>query len=93
VNFGDPLPAKDLEESERHSKDLCDLFIVLGSSLVVNPAASMVHLAKKRGAKLVINNKGETPYDEVADILVPVPINEFFPPVVARVKELVKNKG
>jgi NAD-dependent SIR2 family protein deacetylase len=89
VNFGDPLPEKELDESVRHSKQLCDLFIVLGSSLVVNPAARMVLFAKKRGANLVIDNKGETPYDNVADIRVSVPINDFFPPVVARVKELL----
>ncbi|MBN2151267.1 MAG: NAD-dependent deacetylase [Candidatus Lokiarchaeota archaeon] len=89
VNFKDPLPEKDLAESMRHSQQLCDLFIVLGSSLVVNPAARMVLFAKRRGAKLVINNKGETPYDEVADILVPQPINDFFPPVVSRVRELL----
>nr|MDO8083961.1 Sir2 family NAD-dependent protein deacetylase [Candidatus Sigynarchaeum springense] len=90
VNFGDPLPEKDLGESVRHSEHLCDLFIVLGSSLVVNPAAHMVMLAKNRGAKLVVNNKGRTPYDDVADILVPSPINDFFPPVVSRVRELLK---
>ncbi|MEX2715545.1 MAG: NAD-dependent deacetylase [Candidatus Sigynarchaeum springense] len=92
VNFGDPLPEKDLEESVRHSKQLCDLFIVLGSSLVVNPAARMVALAKHHGAKLVINNKGTTPYDKIADILVPNPINDFFPPVVSRVRELLKKR-
>ncbi len=89
VNFKDPLPEKDLEESMRHSQQLCDLFIVLGSSLVVNPAARMVLFAKRRGARLVINNKGETPYDEAADVLVPDPINDFFPPVVSRVRELL----
>ena len=93
VNFGDPLPEKDTEESVRHSKQLCDLFIVLGSSLVVNPAARMVLFAKNRGAKLVINNKGDTPYDDVADILVPDPINDFFPPVVARVKQMLGKRN
>lgn len=93
VNFGDPLPARDLAEATRHSAELCDLFIVLGSSLVVNPAASMVHLAMRNGAKVVINNKGATPYDARADLLVPEAINDFFPPVVARVKGNLKVKA
>nr|MDO8111729.1 Sir2 family NAD-dependent protein deacetylase [Candidatus Sigynarchaeota archaeon] len=87
VNFGDPLPEKDLDAAMTHSKELCDLFIVLGSSLVVNPAARMVLFAKKHGAKLVINNMGETPYDDMADLLASCPINDFFPPVVDLVKK------
>ena len=91
VNFGDPMPKKDLEESILHAEKLCDLFIVLGSSLVVNPAASIASYAKERaGALLVINNMGKTPYDNIADMLVPYPINEYFPPVVELVKRLMK---
>jgi NAD-dependent SIR2 family protein deacetylase len=89
VNFKDPMPERELDAAMRHSKELCDLFIVLGSSLVVNPAARMVLFAKKHGARLVINNKGETPYDEVADILVAASINDFFPPVVMRVRKML----
>ncbi len=90
VNFGDSLPADDLSRAIHHAEDLCDLFIVLGSSLVVNPAASLVHLAKKHDATLIINNMGETPYDVVADMLVAYPINDFFPPVVEKVKEFLQ---
>ncbi|MFX0100691.1 MAG: NAD-dependent deacetylase [Candidatus Hodarchaeota archaeon] len=89
VNFGDPLPDYDLEQSIKHSRK-CDLFIVLGSSLVVTPAANMVDYAVQAGAKLVINNKGDTPYDRMADILLPVNINDFFPPVVTKVRELLR---
>jgi len=93
VNFGDPLPESDLKLSVEHAQKLCDLFIVLGSSLVVTPAATMVAYAKNRGACIIINNKGETPYDNMADLLVPCPINDFFPPVVRRVKQLLGNKN
>ncbi|MHA1681356.1 MAG: SIR2 family NAD-dependent protein deacylase [Promethearchaeota archaeon] len=89
VNFKDPLPEKDLAISIRHSEKLCDIMIVLGSSLVVNPAASLVWLAKKNGARIVINNKGETPYDNIADLLVPLNINDYFPAVVQEVEHLI----
>jgi NAD-dependent SIR2 family protein deacetylase len=89
VNFGDDLPRQELTTAMEHSKHLCDLFIVLGSSLVVTPAARMVYFAKRHGARLVINNLGETPYDRVADLLMPCPINDFFPPVVDRVSQLL----
>lgn len=89
VNFEDPLPARELEQSTAHSKKLCDLFIVLGSSLVVNPAARMPLLAKRAGARLVINNAGKTPYDHIADLLVPEPINAFLPVVANAVARLL----
>ncbi|HME50794.1 MAG TPA: Sir2 family NAD-dependent protein deacetylase [Candidatus Lokiarchaeia archaeon] len=92
VNFEDPLPQQDLAAATMHSKTLCDLFIVLGSSLVVTPAARMPLLAKRHGARLIINNKGETPYDQIADLLVSFPINDFFPPVVARVCNLIHQR-
>jgi NAD-dependent deacetylase len=53
---------------ERSSRS--DLFIVVGSSLVVYPAASMPQYAKEGGAKLVIMNLSPTPYDKLADIIV-----------------------
>lgn len=81
VNFEDPLPTKDFREAMNHSRK-CDLFIVLGSSLVVNPAARMVAVAKRNGATLIINNLGDTPYDAMADMLVTRDINEYFPAVV-----------
>ena len=48
----------------------CDLFLVLGSSLVVYPAASMPRLAKNSGASLVIINIDPTPMDNIADIVI-----------------------
>jgi NAD-dependent deacetylase len=91
VNFEDPLPAKDLARATKHSKSLCDLFIVLGSSLVVTPAADMPVYAKRNGARLVINNMGKTPCDVIADLLVPFPINDYFPKIVERVKAMIKD--
>jgi NAD-dependent SIR2 family protein deacetylase len=90
VNFGDSLPAKDLQESYQHSR-MCDLFIVVGSSLVVYPAADMPAVAMETGAKLVIINKGETPFDANAQLRFDEKIGEVLPPAVARLKKLLKN--
>ena len=89
VNFGDSLPVKDLEESYKHSQN-CDLFIVVGSSLVVYPAADMPRVALEVGAKLVIINQGETPYDKEAHLCFSEPIGEVLPPAVTRLKKLMK---
>lgn len=69
VLFGEPLPQHALDMATLASKN-CDLFLVLGSSLVVYPAASMPRLAKKCGASLVIINIDPTPLDYIADIVI-----------------------
>ena len=48
----------------------CDLFLVVGSSLVVQPAASLPVMAKENGASLVIVNKDPTPLDRMADLVI-----------------------
>ena len=85
VNFGDPLPEKELALAGRHARS-CDLMLVLGSSLVVEPAASLVGLALRRGARVVLVNRGETPYDEAVTLRVGAGIGEVVPPAVGRVK-------
>jgi NAD-dependent deacetylase len=62
------MPEKETNEAYRRSS-LCDLFIVIGSSLVVQPAASMPVVAKQHGAKLVIINRDPTPCDDMADLV------------------------
>lgn len=69
ILFGEPLPENALIEAKKAAKN-CDLFISLGSSLVVYPAASIPIIAKKNNAKLVIINIDETPLDELADIVI-----------------------
>jgi NAD-dependent deacetylase len=61
VNFGDPLPQKDLEDSFRHSSR-CDLFVVVGSSLVVSPANDMPRLALRSGARLSSSIRERLPW-------------------------------
>ncbi|MGB5912874.1 MAG: Sir2 family NAD-dependent protein deacetylase [Promethearchaeia archaeon] len=88
VNFGDPLPYDELEESNKRSKD-ADVFFVIGSSLVVTPAANMPGIAKKNGAKLIILNKGETPYDYATDLRFDNYIEEVLPLILIKVKEML----
>jgi NAD-dependent deacetylase len=89
VNFGQSLPRKDLAESYQHSGK-CDLFIVVGSSLVVYPAADMPGVALEAGARLVIINQGETPFDARAHLRFFEAIGEVLPPAVARLRGLLK---
>lgn len=88
VDFGESLPERDLMRSFEHSRK-SDLFIVLGSSLVVTPAADMPKEALKAGAKLVIVNREETPFDRVAHLRFQEGISEVLPRVVKRLKRLM----
>jgi NAD-dependent deacetylase len=89
VDFGQSLPRKDLTDSFWHSRN-CDLFIVAGSSLVVTPAADMPRVALESGARLVIINKGETPFDRVVHLRFEERTGEVLPPAVAQLKQLMK---
>jgi NAD-dependent SIR2 family protein deacetylase len=89
INFGDPLPKKDLEDSFWHSGQ-CDLFIIVGSSLVVGPANELPEVALRGRARLVIINQGETPMDSRCHLRFEENIVEVLPPVVDRLKKLMK---
>jgi NAD-dependent protein deacetylase/lipoamidase len=69
ISFGQSMPEKETQEAY-HRSSICDFFIVIGSSLVVQPAASMPLVAKRNGAKLVIINRDPTPYDDMADLVI-----------------------
>ena len=88
VDFGQSLPARDLADSYKHSRR-CDLFVVAGSSLVVYPAADMPRVALEAGARLVIVNQGDTPYDDQASLLFPERTGEVLPAAVTRLQELI----
>ena len=85
VNFGDPLPETELMLADHHARH-CDLMLVLGSSLTVQPAASLVGLALRSGARVVLVNRGETPYDGVATLRAWTGIGEVIPPAVELAK-------
>ena len=75
ISFGQQLPAEVLAEATRISKR-CDLFLAIGSSLVVQPAAMLPVYARQAGATLIIINNTETPLDDVADLVIRGPIGE-----------------
>jgi NAD-dependent deacetylase len=88
VDFGESLPRKDLMMSYEHAGK-SDLFVVLGSSLEVTPAADMPREALQSGAKLVIINQGETPFDSVANMRFHERIGDVLPRAVKRLKKLM----
>jgi NAD-dependent deacetylase len=86
VFFGEPLSEKILREAITHSRR-CDLFIVIGSTLVVYPAAYVPEYALDAGAKLVIVNLSTTPLDRQASILVRAKAGEAMSGVIHKVKD------
>lgn len=69
ISFGQAMPADRMIRAEEETL-ACDLFIVLGSSLVVFPAAGFPMMAKENGAKLVIINREPTEQDRFADLVI-----------------------
>ena len=92
VDFGQSLPERDLSLSFEHSRK-SDLFIVVGSSLVVTPAADLPVEAFRSGSKLVIINKGETPLDKQAHLRFYEKIGEVLPKAVEQLKRFTFNSS
>jgi NAD-dependent deacetylase len=82
------LPEKVFEEAARRSRK-ADLFIVIGSTLIVYPAADMPIYAVDSGAKLVIINLSPTPMDNQAAVLIRAKAGEVMSRVIQRVRERV----
>jgi len=90
VFFGEQLPYDVLTEATHRSSD-CDLFIVVGSTLIVYPAAYMPIYAAQAGAKLVIINLSSTPMDREAAVLIRAKAGEAMSRIIERVREKVGN--
>lgn len=86
VSFGEDLPADVWTDSVQLARE-CDLFLALGSSLVVHPAAGLPEIAAQNGAKLAIINRDPTPLDGLADIVVHGSIGETLQAVMDALKE------
>ena len=69
ISFGQALPTSVLQTAVSWSRS-ADLFLALGSSLVVTPAADLPRLAHEHGAALVIINRDPTPLDGLADVVI-----------------------
>ncbi|MDQ8705608.1 Sir2 family NAD-dependent protein deacetylase [Streptomyces sp. LHD-70] len=86
VMFGERLDPEVLGAAMTVAKG-CDLFLAVGTTLQVQPAASLVGLAVEHGARLIIVNAEATPYDELAAEVVREPIGTALPALLARVAD------
>lgn len=68
VSFGQAMPRAAMERAEAETLG-CDLFLAIGSSLLVQPAAGFPVLAKRNGARLIIINREATDLDSLADLV------------------------
>jgi NAD-dependent deacetylase len=82
VSFGQSMPEHAMRRAEELTLD-CDLFLAVGSSLVVWPAAGFPLMAKRNGARLVIINREATEFDAIADLVVPEDIGTVLAPLIA----------
>jgi NAD-dependent deacetylase len=80
ISFGQAMPEVAMRRAEDETI-ACDLFLAIGSSLVVYPAAGFPVAAKRRGASLVIVNNEPTPLDEIADLVLRGDIGSFLDPL------------
>lgn len=92
VFFGEALPQKTLNDAIHHSRH-CDLFIVIGSTLIVYPAAYMPMYAVESGAKLVIINLSPTPMDSKATVHINSKAGEAMARIVERVKSRLSTRN
>jgi NAD-dependent protein deacetylase/lipoamidase len=81
ISFGQKMPLQAVQRAEEEAL-ACDLFVVLGSSLVVLPAANLPRLAKANGARLVIVNREATDQDALADLVIHAEIGATIGEVV-----------
>jgi NAD-dependent deacetylase len=83
ISFGQSLRRDVLRACLQAAKS-CDLFLAVGSSLTVQPAASLVEVALEAGARVVVVNADPTPYDPVAEVRLSAPIGDVLPALVPR---------
>ncbi len=92
VSFGQAMPAEEMLLAERAARE-SDLFIVLGSSLVVFPAAQFPQVAKDAGARLAILNFEPTPQDCSADLVIHGSVGEIMGRVMEQVGSQTARHG
>jgi NAD-dependent deacetylase len=85
ISFGQAMPVAEVERSVALSQT-CDFFMVVGSTLLVQPAAHMPLHAKNNGAWLAIVNLSETPCDKICDALIQAEAGKVLPAILAHVQ-------
>jgi NAD-dependent deacetylase len=81
ISFGQPLVPRVIQRAMRAAAQ-ADCLLAVGTSLQVYPIAVVVPNAKAAGAPLIIVNSGSTPFDDIADVRLTVPISEVLPALV-----------
>jgi NAD-dependent deacetylase len=81
VSFGQAMPQEEMQRAEELTL-ACDLFLAIGSSLVVWPAAGFPLMAKRSGAQLAIINREPTEFDDIADLVVRHDIGTVLEPFI-----------
>jgi NAD-dependent deacetylase len=81
VSFGQAMPDDAMRRAQELAQS-CDLFVAIGSSLVVWPAAGFPLMAKRNGARLVIINREPTEFDDIADLVVHHDIGTVLAPFI-----------
>jgi len=81
ISFGENLGVADLQRSQV-AAGRADVFLAIGTSLAVFPAAGLPEIALRNGARLVILNAEETPFDPVADLVVRDTLGDVLPALV-----------
>ncbi|MBO0860597.1 MAG: NAD-dependent deacylase [Chloracidobacterium sp.] len=81
VSFGQSMPEREMELAVEYCHD-CDVFLAVGSSLVVYPAAALPELAKRNGAALIIINRTSTAMDGIADLVLNEEVGQALPRLV-----------
>lgn len=81
ISFGQAMPQEAMMRAQALALE-CDLFLVVGSSLVVFPAATLPVIAKRQGAKLVIVNREPTELDPIADLVIRAEIGPALSPLL-----------
>lgn len=89
VAFGEPLPRKALKKAQLEAL-ACDVMLVVGSTLLVYPAALLPEIAKNYGAKIVVINLEPAARDDLADYIIYGKAGEILPSVVEMVKEALQ---
>jgi NAD-dependent deacetylase len=84
ISFGENLVVDDLERSQFWASR-ADVFLALGTSLGVYPAAALPEIALRAGSRLVIVNEQETPFDVVADAVIRSRLGQVLPALAALV--------
>lgn len=82
ISFGQQLDERVLDEAMRAARH-AEVLIAAGTSLQVNPIASLVPIAWQAGARIIICNAQETPYDNLAEVIVRDPLEEALPQIAS----------